>query len=139
MKLIGVDVDALTKRLSELRQEQSDIEAILRIARSGSPLLSPSQDTPKAQNSTRRHGFHQGARKAVLLALTRGPAKEQTLATRLVWDESRVYPVVGPMIKAGLVCRAESGQYALTEKGEEAAKWFAANPRFTMYTPKRTA
>ena len=33
MKLIGVDVDALAKRLSELRQEQSDIEAILRIAR----------------------------------------------------------------------------------------------------------
>jgi hypothetical protein len=44
------------------------------------------------------------------------------------------------MIKAGFAREGHlSGQYALTEKGEEAAKWFAANPRFAMYNPKRTA
>ena len=147
MKLIGVDVDALAKRLSELRQEQSDIEAILRIAKSGSPLLAEAipkrygeghNPPAKVPKPGRSYGFHQGARKAVLLALAIGPATEHVIATRLVWDESRVYPVVGPMIKVGLVCHAGSEQYALTEKGEEAAKWFTANPRFTMYNPKRT-
>ena len=53
MKLIGVDVDALAKRLSELRQEQSDIEAILRIAKSGSPLLA--EAIPKRYGEAGKH------------------------------------------------------------------------------------
>jgi len=142
MNIVGVDPDALAKHRDKLKAELETVETMLElINRNGDPPIAPfvipASDIAKAFRppKDRRIVYYQGARRAILLALSTGPTGGKDICRAMGWSWGKFRAVARPALKDGVITESQ-GLYALTTEGVQMVAWFQAHPEYTVYNPR---
>ena len=134
-KAIMAELDSIRK-IKALVEDDATLQLLRQVLANG-VKPEPSAQVPTIQiveepKKQHRLGYHQGARKEVLLALMTGPASDKELARAFGWTEAKCHGVTQPMERAHLVLFTD-GKYALTGQGKAQATWFLKHPSYSMY------